>query len=136
MLYKVVPSLEAGTLEPEAIGVLERSYEDLALGRHREAEAGFASVVERWPRFEVGWWVLGEIHFARLDYAACEDIYGRAALSLPAVADFQIESLRCTLLRYGVSSDEGRQAVAELRTLAEQHPQNRRIKEILFALDL
>jgi tetratricopeptide (TPR) repeat protein len=136
MLYKVVPSLEAGALEPEAIGLLERSYEDLALGLHPDAIAGFTSVVDRWPRFEVGWWVLGEIQFARLDYAACEDVYTRAAESLPAVADFKVERLRCTLLRHGVTSEEGREAVAELRTLAELHPENRRLQELLFALDL
>jgi tetratricopeptide (TPR) repeat protein len=136
MLHRVVPALEAGSLDPDAIGELERAYEDLALGRHEQAVEGFESVVARWPGFEATWWLLGEIHFARLDYAACEDVYGRAARSVPAATDFGAEKLRCRILRYGVGSTEGREAIAELRSLADAHPDNRRLRELLFALDL
>jgi tetratricopeptide (TPR) repeat protein len=136
MVYKVVPALESGALEPEAIGLLERAYEQLALGRRDRAVAGFEQVVERWPRFETGWRVLGELHFAQLDYATCEEVYRRAERSLPDVIDLRLERIRCTILRYGVTSEEARGALEELRVLAEQEPDNPRVKEFLIALDL
>ena len=136
MLYKVVPALEADVLEPEAIGKLEEAYEELALGRRDRAVASFEQVVERWPRFETGWRVLGELHFASLDYASCEAVYRRAEQSLPAVTDLRLERIRCTILRYGVTSEQARAALDELRGLAEEDPDNSRIKEFLFALDL
>lgn len=136
MLYKVLPAIEAGDLEPQAIAILERAHQDYALGRFDEAIEGFDRVVTRWPRFEMGWWILGGLHFARVDYVACEEVYGRAARSRPDLADFEIERIRCTMLRYGVHSEEGRAAVEDLRRLAEKDPDNRRLKGLLLALDL
>jgi tetratricopeptide (TPR) repeat protein len=136
MLHKVVPSLESGAVEPEAIGLLEKAYEQMSLGRVDDAASSFEQVLERWPRFEPAWWVLGGLHFARLDYAACEDVYGRAERTLRAVTDFGLERIRCTILRYGVTSEEARAAIGELRKRAERDPENRRLKDMLLALDL
>jgi tetratricopeptide (TPR) repeat protein len=136
MLYKVVPALEADALGPEAIGLLANSYEELALGRRDEAVAGFEQVVKRWPRFEVGWRVLGDFYFAGLDYATCEEVYRRAERSLPDVTDLRLDRIRCTILRHGVTAPESRAALKELQEIAEQEPDNPRVKEMRLALDL
>ncbi len=136
MLNSVVPALEAGSLDPEAIGELQLADEEVANGRHDRAVAGFESVVSRWPRFETTWQVLAEIHISRLDYAACEDVYRRAARNIPSSTDFRIERLRCRILRYGAGTDEGRAAIADLQTLANDHPENRRVRDLLSDLGL
>ena len=136
MLHKVLPSIEAGDLSPDAIGVLEKAHQDFALGKFDEAIVGFDRVVTKWPRFEMGWWALGGIHLARVDYVACTDVYGRAARGRPDLTDFQVEKIRCTMLLHGIDSKEGRAAVEELRVLSEQDPENTRLKGLLMALDL
>jgi tetratricopeptide (TPR) repeat protein len=136
MRYKVLPSIEAGDLEPEAIGILEQGHQDFALGHHDKAIEEFNEVVTRWPRFEMAWWVLGGIYLARVDYVGCTDVYGRAAKARPDLTDFQVEKIRCTVLQYGIDSDEGKAAVEELRVLSESQPDNQRLKGLFMALDL
>lgn len=136
MIYKIVPPLESGELEAEAIGLLVESYEELALGRRDQAVAGFEEVVQRWPRFEEGWRMLGSLHYAGLNYAACEEVYRRAEQSLPGVTDLRLDRIQCTVLRYGVTSPEARAALKELREIAEQEPDNPRVREMRLALDL
>ncbi|MEE8556933.1 MAG: tetratricopeptide repeat protein [Myxococcota bacterium] len=136
MLYKVVPSLESQDLSPEAIGLLERAYEEIALGRPKKGIAIFEKIVDRWPRYEVGWRILGQTYFARLDYRACEDVYRRAEKNLPKRTELGLERIRCTILRHGLGSQEAQAAVDELRRRAVSDPDNPRLKELLFALDL
>jgi tetratricopeptide (TPR) repeat protein len=136
MLENAVPALEAGTLAPDGVGILEGAFEDLGLGRLDSAVERFETLAERWPRFETTWWLVGGLHFSRLEYSECEDVFARAEAALPEITDFRVERIRCRILRYGEGSDERSAALTELRSLAEDHPDNRRARDLLSMLDL
>ena len=133
--HKVVPYLESGALEPEGVMQLLVAYEELSFKRYPTAAQELQALVKRWPRFAPGYQRLAEILRSYQEYEACEVALALGEQYLPEDIDLRAERLRCALLRYGPTSEQARPALDEVRALAEVHPENVRLKQILVALD-
>lgn len=132
---RVIPALESGKLDPEGLSKLEVAFEELALGRLDRASKDFEEVIQRWPRFAPAYLLLAEGFRANLRYAECEDLLRQAEAQLPEDLEVRLQRIRCTLLRHGVASAASKPAIAELRQIADKHPDNRLARELLAALE-
>lgn len=135
LLRRVIPALESGKLDPEGLAVLEVAFEELALGRLDRAARDFEQVIQRWPRYAPAYLLLAEGFRANLRYAECEDLLRQAEAKLPDDLEVRLQRIRCTLLRHGVASTASKPALAELRQIADKHPDNRLARELLAALE-
>ncbi len=132
---EVVPYMESGALGPEGVMRLLVAYEELSFKRFQTAAKELQALVQRWPRFAPGYQRLAEILRSYHEYEACEVALTLGEQYLPDDIGLRAERLRCALLRYGPTTEKARLALDEVRALAEAHPENERLKQILVALD-
>ena len=135
-LYKVTPSVESGDLAPEGVQQLLVAFEELGLKRRDRAARELATLVQRWPRFALGYRRLADILRGYQRYQDCESVLIVAQQNLPKNAEIRAERIRCTLLRHGPGTPESQAAEAELRKLAEANPDNNFVQDVLIALEL
>jgi len=136
-LYReeVVPYLEAETLGPDGVMQLLVAYEEVSFQRFVPAAKELQKLIQRWPLFSPGYRRLAQILTSYHEYESCEVALALGEKYLPDDVDLRAERLRCALLRIGPTTKEARPALAEVRALAEAHPENERLKQILVALD-
>lgn len=135
-LQRVVPALETGELEPAGLTLLEMAFEELALGKVREAGVRLSNVVEGWPRYEPAYLILAEGFLNTQMYAECEQLLTEAQTHLPNSTDVRVQRIRCALLRHGTASEQAPPLIAELRQIAEAHPDHDEARRMLKALDV
>lgn len=135
MLSQIVPALEQGTLEPEALGQLQTAMEELALGDPREAGELLESVIRSSPRFPVAYQLLAQGLKSQHRYDQCEDLLRTAEQHLPNDVDIRLSRIECGLLRYGVASAKAKPLIAELKQVRDRDPNNVRALKLLDAID-
>lgn len=135
LLYTAVPALEAGTLAPDDLELLQSAFEHLALGEQREGRRELARVIVGAPRFAAAYLLLGEQFRIEARYDACEEVLARGEENLPDNLEIRLQRLRCTLLEHGPESETGREAIAEVEKIRTENPQNLLAQQILAAVD-
>ncbi len=134
-LYRVLPAIESGDLRYESLGLLQSADQKKSLGRVDDAVDDFEAVLNRSPRFEIGYDLLGELFLAHRRYAECEDVYRRGESNLPGGNRLRIQRIRCGLLLRGATSEEAQPLIVELREVIAADPDNRAALEVLGALE-
>ena len=135
-IYRVLPQLEAGTIDREGVSSFYGATEDAGLGDRKRAEQEVAAVIAKYPKFAESYFLEAELLRSAHRYEDCERILLGGERAIPAEIDLKAERLRCALLKSGPTSESAKPALAELKRLYETHPENALVKEILHALDL
>lgn len=132
---RVVPYLEKGALDPEGLDLLIVAFEELALGRTDESSVHFRELIDRWPGFTPAYLLLAEGWRANRRYAGCEDLLRKAEKHAPDDLELRLHRIRCSLLRHGVASRAAQPAVAELKQIVAEHPDNALAVKLLAATE-
>ena len=135
-IYRVLPQLEAGTIDRDGLFTYYAATEDVGLGNRKLAEPEVVRVIEKYPKFPESYFLEAELLRNSHRYEDCERILSAGARAIPSDVDLKAENLRCTLLRLGPTSAAAKPAIADLKQLYKQHPDSALVKEILHALDL
>jgi tetratricopeptide (TPR) repeat protein len=135
LLHRIVPALEAGTLDPDGLFELQVAFEEISLGRPQKAAVNLENVIRSNPRFAVPYLLLAEGLRNQTRYAECEDVLREAERNIPDDSDVRIQRIRCGLLRYGVASEKSKPLIAELKELRARHPDNVLARRMLDAID-
>jgi len=135
-IYRVLPQLDAGTIDREGVSSFYAATEDAGLGDRKRAELEVAAVIEKYPKFAESYFLEAELLRSSHRYEDCERILSAGERAIPDEVDLKAERLRCALLKSGPTSTAAKPALAELKRLNETHPENALVKEILHALDL
>jgi tetratricopeptide (TPR) repeat protein len=134
-LHRVIPSLEAGTLDPAGLALLEESFEDMSLGRYDRSAERLEQVIERWPRYATAYLLLAQGLRNQKRFEDCEVLLRRAQSHIPDDSEVAAQRIHCGLLRHGVNSDDAKPLISELRALNARDPENRSARDMLKALD-
>jgi len=135
-IYRVLPQLDAGTIDRDGVFAFYAATEDAGLGDRKRAEQEVAAVIEKYPKFAESYFLEAQLLRSSHRYEDCERILSSGERAIPAEVDLKAERLRCALLKSGPTSAAAKPALAELKRLNETHPDNALVKEILHALDL
>jgi tetratricopeptide (TPR) repeat protein len=135
LLHKLVPALEAGTLDGDGLFELQVAFEDISLGRPQEAARHLETVVRTNPRFPVPYLLLAEGLRNQTRYAECEEVLREAEKNIPDDSDVRVQRIRCGLLRYGVASEKSKPLIAELKQIRANDPENQGARRMLEAID-
>ncbi len=135
-IYRVLPQLEAKTIDRSGLASFYGATEDAGVGDRKRAERETAAVIEKYPKFPESYFLEAELLRSAHRYEDCERILTGGERAIPRELDLKIERIRCSLLKSGPTSASAKPALAELKRLSEDHPDNALAKEILHALDL
>jgi tetratricopeptide (TPR) repeat protein len=135
-IYRVLPQLDAGTIDRDGVSSFYAATEDAGLGDRKRAELEVAAVIEKYPKFAESYFLEAELLRNSHRYEDCERILSAGERAIPDEVDLKAERLRCALLKSGPTSAAAKPALAELKRLNATHPENPLVKEILHALDL
>jgi len=135
-VYRVMPAIENGTLDPDGVYGLVVASEDVGLGQRARAQPEIAKVVENNPKFPESYFLLAEILRNSHQYAECERVLIGGERAIPNDVDLKAERMRCTLLKLGPTSQAAKPTLKELKQLARANPDNKLLKQILYALDM
>ena len=135
LLFRVVPSLEDGTLSPGGLTQLTAAFEAIELAQAKRAEESFRALLEDSPRYVPGYLILAQGLIKQNEFAECENLLRLAEQRIPDNVDVKLQRIRCTILRVGPSSTAAKPAIAELKSLAAENPDNALGQKLLFALD-
>jgi tetratricopeptide (TPR) repeat protein len=135
-IYRVIPQLDAGTIDRNGIFAYFCATEDVGLGNTKRAEPDVAAVIAKYPKFPESYFLDAELLRNTHRYEDCERVLTAGEHAIPSDVDLKAERLRCTLLKLGPTSAAAKPALADLKQLHEQHPKNALVNEILHALDL
>lgn len=133
---KILAAIHEGRLDNKAAGELMVYFEELGLKRYRQAGGQLERVLHRWPKFDVAYIQLAEIHRGFREYHKCAVVLGEGEKQLPDHVEIHAERIRCSLLEHGVDSAAGQKELVALKKLAKAHPENALLKKILKALQL
>jgi tetratricopeptide (TPR) repeat protein len=132
---RVLPELRAGTFDSAGVHRLVAVFEDVELGRPKEAIGELDSMLTEWPRFKLGYLLAARTQRKYVDYKNCDETLALAEGYYPDDVEVQVEHIRCQLLRYGAKSNDSRDAVARLKKLRDEHPDDALIAEMLEAIE-
>ena len=135
-VYRVLPQMEKGIIDPAGVFTLVAASEDVGLGQRARAEPEIAKVIASDPKFPESYFLMAEILRNSHRYEDCERVLLGGERAIPAEIDLKAERLRCTLLKLGPTNASAKPALRELKQLSEAHPDNALLKEIMKALDL
>ncbi|MFQ5538510.1 MAG: tetratricopeptide repeat protein [Gemmatimonadota bacterium] len=133
-LKRVVPALESGAVQPDAIPHLIAASEEVALGRANAALRELSWVLSRYPDFKFPYMVASLMQRRFNDYKGCETTLRVAQQRFPDDTEVFANRIRCTMLRYGVHAPESAPSIQELKELAEQDPNDPLVQEMLMLL--
>lgn len=134
-LYRVIPSLEAGTLEPAGLTLLEESFEDMSLGRYQKSADRLRQVIERWPAYGTAYLLLAQGLRNQKRFEDCETLLATAETHIADDSEITAQRIHCGLLWRGVNSDDSKPLIAELRALNARDPDNRSAADMLRAIE-
>ncbi len=135
-IFRALPQLEEGTIDREGIAMYYGATEDAGLGDRKRAEQETAAVIAKYPKFAESYFLESDLLRSAHRYEDCERVLMAGEREIPTEIDLKADRLRCTLLKLGPTSASAKPALAELKRLHKQHPDNALTKEILHALDL
>jgi tetratricopeptide (TPR) repeat protein len=98
-IYRVLPQLDAGTIDRDGIAAFYAATEDAGLGDRKRAELEVAAVIEKYPKFAESYFLEAELLRSSHRYEDCERILSGGERAIPAEVDLKAERLRCSLLK-------------------------------------
>jgi tetratricopeptide (TPR) repeat protein len=134
-LYRVLPQLEAKTIDSNGIALLLGASEDVGLGRRDAAKKAIDELLAKYPKFPETYFLAAELYRNSGYYEVCERTLRAGEREVPGDIDLKAERLRCTLLKVCPMSTEAKQPLAELKSLASSHPDNALVQQIVEAIE-
>jgi hypothetical protein len=131
---KVVPALESRKLDYKSVYALVVAFEELSFKRPNATLREMSGVLNRSPDFRLAYVFVAETQRRYFDFAGCEKTLRIALKRFPEDTEIQANRIRCTLMRYGISSKDALPAVEDLKALAARDPNDPLVQEILLLI--
>jgi len=135
-LYRVLPQLDAKTIDADGVYLLLTASEDVGIGRRDSARDSIEKLVSKYPKFPETYFLAADLYRNAGHYEECERLLLIGEKAIPSEVDLKAERLRCTLLKVGPTNAAAKPSIAELKKLSADHPDAELPKQILRALDI
>jgi tetratricopeptide (TPR) repeat protein len=134
-LNRVLPELEAKHAQPQVVLKLVALFEELSLKRPGPAMKMLEQVLVSWPDFKLAYEIAADTQRRYGYYEMCEETLRHASRRFPDDVKLKAERIRCSMLRYGMLTQESEPARDELRELARTNPDHPLIRELLILMN-
>lgn len=134
-IYRVLPQMKEKTIDANGVALLLGASEDVGLGRRDAAKKAIDELTAKYPKFPETYFLAAELYRNSGYYEVCERVLTSGERAIPDDVDLKAERLRCTLLKVGPMTPEAKQPLAELKQLADAHPDNQLVQQIRDALE-
>jgi tetratricopeptide (TPR) repeat protein len=132
---EMIPYVESGALSPRGLGDILAFNEAKRTGRIEAADAALRSLSASSPDFALGYVIRAAFLTATGRERECDEMLRPAVAHFPDDVELRFASFRCTILRYGPESSQGRRAVEEARKLAAANPESELGASLLDSLE-
>jgi Tfp pilus assembly protein PilF len=132
---EMIPYVESGALSPRGLGDILAFNEAKRTGRIEAADAALRSLSASSPDFALGYVIRAGFLTATGRERECDEMLRPAVAHFPDDVELRFASFRCTILRYGPESSQGRRAVEEARKLAAANPESELGASLLDSLE-